>query len=148
MLSNEPLDHILRSPLPWRRARHTECGRPEHKVHRTIERHEYEQRLAQWGQRRTAFTVCQTCAPRYNSAETWDRSPIEMMHRETQRVGPWSAPDKPTEDQRQLIHELRALAALVEAHREEFDQYMAGLEGTISLAERRREPVRWAGRPS
>lgn len=36
-----------------------------------------------------------------------------------------------------LAAELEALAALVEAHREEFDGYLAGLAATVKLADRR-----------
>lgn len=142
----KPLDHILREPLPWRHQRHTECGRLAEKVQKTIERDEYAHRLQRLGQRRTSFTVCQTCATRFDSAETWTNSPIAMLHRETTRVGPWSGVNqKLTEEQQRLTNELRALAALAEAHREEFDSYMAGLDSTISLAERRRELTRWVG---
>lgn len=47
-----------------------------------------------------------------------------------------------------LDRELRALAALVEAHREKFDGYLAGLESTVNLADARakRKPKTATGR--
>lgn len=130
----EPVDHILRSRLPWRDPNEgalTECGYNAAKVN-TISREAYFARLKDLGQQRTALMTCMTCADTAKRWGTWDDDPRLAMGREIEweRGGAyWTA----RTDRGQLLKdELLAIAALVEAHREEFD-------GLLAETEKRRE---------
>lgn len=126
------LDHVARPRLPWRTGVRTECGRDADKFP-TITSEDYTVRLRKYGQRRTAFTVCQTCAQRL----TYDLrgSPLDpqrlvnVLAREVERTR-WE-PDS------QLEHELQAIVALIEAHRDEFDATLAGLDDVTHISQRR-----------
>ncbi|WP_280381367.1 hypothetical protein [Nocardia wallacei] len=87
MQGSGPRDHVLRTPLPWRNDRMTECGRPTDDVASFIDTTELAARVKRFGQQRTAFTVCMTCLGRVRYADTWEKHPIGVMYRELQRVG-------------------------------------------------------------
>lgn len=129
-------DHIMRPDLPWRINTLVECGREKDDVTSTITRDEFLDRLHTLGKQRTAFTICMTCA---TTTERWDvfsKDPVSAVQREMAlyKTG------------RELLAiELRALAALVEAHREEFDEFIAGHGQTVDLLQARRDK-RGAGR--
>lgn len=145
-MPDEPLDHLLRASLPWRADRLTECGRPADTVASVITADELAARVRRDGKRRTAFTVCMTCADRAGYATTWEEHPIGVLYRELHRVGahrPTGAPPNP--DFETTTAELRAIAALVAAHRDEFDAYLAGLRTTVSLTDRRARRHRRSG---
>lgn len=56
--SNEPLDHIPRSPLPWRPAQPlTECGIST-EGRSLVTREELSARVLNLGQARAAYTAC------------------------------------------------------------------------------------------
>jgi hypothetical protein len=63
---------------------------------------------------------------------TWNSDPVAVIQREAQRAG-WYG-EKP--QRMQLSRELLAIAALVEAHRPEFDELLTGLEQTVDLQAR------------
>lgn len=128
----EPVDHILRPQLPWRRADEgaiTECGFDAAKV-KTLTRDEFFQRVKELGTQRTAMLTCMTCSDTARRWGTWDDDPRLAMHREVEWEGRgrWSRDDRG----QRLKDELIAIAALIEAHREEFD-------ATIKANEQRRE---------
>lgn len=130
----DPLDHIARTPLPWRTADQalTECGRPVTDVAAFVTR---EDAIARWkrdGAQRAAYTLCMTCVETTNRHGTWDDDPVGVMQRE---VAGWGR--SPARDRMAL--ELRALALLVAAHPDEWDETIAGLEGAPSLAAKRAE---------
>lgn len=133
-MPDEPLDHIERACLPWRNDALTECGRPLADVKAWITRDAYIARLKEHGSRRTAFTVCQTCASCIQHTKTWQQSPAAVIQRESGKTG-WFGE---TDEGKRLSRELRAIAALIEAHRDEFDDYLTGLDATINLADRAR----------
>jgi hypothetical protein len=150
-----PVDHILRAALPWRVNAHlTECGKPADELAgRLVTRDEAAARINRIGQKRAAFTLCMTCA------ETSDRhhrfAPVDavaVLARETgglqharEPLGPssygesdrWSARYRRAGEmwaERQRVNaECEALAALVDAHREEFEAFLAGKAETASL---------------
>lgn len=126
-LEKQQLDHILRPDLPWRVADTTECGRSIQDVKSTINRDQFFARLKKHGQARTAFTVCMTCAQTSNRWRTFIQDPVDAMRREV--YGGRTEP--------QLHAELRAMAALVAEHRDEFDGFIRGLQATTSLADHR-----------
>lgn len=147
-MTEEPLAHIFRTRLPWRNDTYTECGRHETDVRSIITRDELKKRLNKWGHKRTAFTVCMTCMDRSKYNDTWELSPIAVLRRECERVGYYQPyGDGPRSQQHhRLANELHAITALIEAHRDEFDGYLAGLDDTISLDAKRRH-LKAVGQP-
>lgn len=140
----DPVDHIGRPPLPWRDSALTECGRPINDVAKVVSRDEAVARWKDQGAARAAYTLCMTCvqtADRHRS--TWETSPIARFMRECEelqwvtRLGRRNAgPDTPDprEQRADLVtRELRAIAMLIEAHRDEFDAAVAGQVETLSL---------------
>lgn len=123
----EILDHVLRPDLPWRKADAVECGRSVGDVKAYITRDELRARFKRDGRTRTVMTVCVTCLQTANRWKTFDEDPVDAMRREVYgRLA-----------EEQLSSELRALGALATAYREDFDAYIAGLNQTTSLADRR-----------
>lgn len=115
----EPVDHILRPQLPWRNEGGiTECGYDASKVS-TISREEYFARLKDMGQQRCALLTCITCSDTARRWGTWADDPRKALEREIQWEAGWRK-DRGT----RLRDELEAIAALVEAHREEFDAHI------------------------
>lgn len=128
----EPVDHILRPPLPWRsEGDMTECGLNAAKVN-TLTREAFAARLKEYGQQRTAMITCMTCSDTARRFGTWEDDPRRALHREIEwetRGGHyWSRDERGV----RLRDELNSIAALIEAHREEFNAH-------ISHTERRRE---------
>jgi hypothetical protein len=139
------LHHIIRPTFPWRErdGEITECGHPASGLP-AISGEEAVAWAKKLGAARFAFVTCQTCVQTLErhahyrvggptEVMTWDREPRAIMLREAERVG-WRAQE---DDAARLDRELRAIAALVESHREEFDGYVAGLADTNSLDARR-----------
>lgn len=124
----EPVDHVLRPQLPWRTTDGaiTECGYDATKV-KAISREALAARLKDMGQQRTAILTCMTCVDTATRWVTWDDDPRQALEREIQweHRGRWSRNDRG----KRLFFELRALAALVHTHREDFDEIVAHLEG-------------------
>ena len=150
-VDQQTVDHILRPRLPWREDDLTECGRPAHDVKSTITVEELQERIKRLGQQRTAFTICMTCNGRASSfSETWENHPIGVLVRELQRVGVYAPtpgyPVKPATAR--MVRELRAIAALIAEHREEFDGYVQGVGETVDLATARRRRRTPGGRRS
>lgn len=124
-----PRDHVLRAALPWRTdKRRTECGKDAEAVP-TITRDQLVERTRKLGQQRASLFTCMTC---WNTAArrpgAWAENPVAVMDRECDPYPP---------DPR-LRDELLAVAALIDAHRDEFDELLAGLSATVRLADRRR----------
>lgn len=158
-MSLGPLDHIARSALPWRTEPDlTECGKSIAELgNRVVSREAVAARIKEIGQQRAAFEVCMTCA---STSDRWTGQArrvdegISTLAREAAAVEHAYPPSQPRvypngtiresasdarlwERKQLLIAELKAIAALVEEHREEFDGYLAGLGETVSLADRR-----------
>lgn len=136
-----PLDHVIRAPLPWRSEQLTECGREVSDVAAAITQQQLVARVKEYGKQRTAFTVCITCWSTASShRETWESDPIAVLYRETLRAGATHVMPRSDRPERVVLTaELRAIGALIEAHRDEFDQYIAGLADTANLDAVRRE---------
>lgn len=143
-----PLDHISRHPLPWRSAHLTECGRDLS----LITREQVKKRIADVGQKSAAYSTCMTCA---TTSDRYPQDLINAVYREAGAVQRHMSIYGPAQialmdhrhrdayvkdrDRRGLLAaELEAIQALVEAHREEFDGYLSGLNDTVKLDERRR----------
>lgn len=137
------VDHILRPAPPWRRGNdRTECGleigEDRSKV---ITRRDVAARLRDLGKTRLAMITCITCWETAERWADWSDRPSAVIGRE---VDPWRS--RYNRKERELIdHELEAVAALIEAHPEEFYGYLDGLAQTTSLAEKQARK-RWTAR--
>jgi len=119
-VSDEPLTHIGRTSLPWREATKTVCGRliadyADGLVVTLADAQAMQKRL---GKQRFALAICMTCAHNVGNWAEWDSHPIARMEREV-TGGRWGSPDPV------LVAELRAIAALIDQHREDFDAMVA-----------------------
>lgn len=123
-------EHVIRrSSLPWRPPEDhlTECGRLA-RDHAAITYDEFTRKLRTQGQQRAAMSTCMTCWNTANRYESWAVDPVDAIRREI--LGQRGDTDT-------FRRELRALAALVEAHPDEFTGYLDGLQQTADLAARR-----------
>lgn len=130
------LHHICRTSLPWRDATRTVCGkqisqyRPDLVIN-LADAHAMQRRL---GQQRFALTICMTCAHNVGHWAEWDANPIKRFQREINGNGMGS-----DRNDDQVEHELRAIAALIERHRQEFDDMVAALsDGSVVTMEQLR----------
>lgn len=119
----EPVDHILRPQLPWRTdPGMTECGYDASKVP-TLTREQYAARLKDMGQQRSAMLTCMTCTSTYQRWARWEDDPRRALGREIE----WEVGAYYSRDSRRgfrLRDEMEAIAALIEAHRDEFDAHV------------------------
>jgi hypothetical protein len=116
----EPVDHVIRPGLPWREAGAaiTECGYDASKV-KALTRAEFFQRVKDMGQQRTAMLTCMTCSDTARRWKTWEEDPRQAMEREIQWE--WGNGYRARTDRgERLQDELIAIAALIEAHADEF----------------------------
>lgn len=127
----DPLHHIARAHLPWRQGDPgmTECGRPiEELVNGRVwsldEAQGFQSRM---GSTRFAMVVCMTCLSRAGRWTTWAQSPGGMIQRALRTSSP--------AETARLTAELRAIALLIEAHRVEFDETVAGLLAVREIAQ-------------
>lgn len=136
------LDHIERVPLPWRNGwRTTECGKRAEDVASVIDHDAAKRKFTAQGQQRAAMSTCMTCANTANRHWfTWEASPADVLDRWllSNRWGQNSS--KP--ESVQINRELHAIAILIEAHRDEFDELVDGMGQAVSLADRRRTAKR------
>lgn len=131
----EPVDHILRPRLPWRSdGAITECGFDASKV-KTLTRDEYAARFKELGRQRAAMLTCMTCADTAARWGTWEGDPRKAMEREIA----WEGAGRYAREDRgqRLKDELIAIAALIEAHREEFDAHIAETVGRRDWLEKK-----------
>lgn len=132
----QPVAHIARPDLPWRApAGLTECGRPVAEFAEVWTRDAAIAKARDLGKTRVAMICCITCMQTASRHPHWDRSPSAVMARQIERVSSWRIGD---EERDLLDRELRGIAALIEAHREEFDQ----LVGVVNIEELRKARAR------
>jgi hypothetical protein len=131
----EPVDHVLRPMLPWRSdGAMTECGLNASKVS-TLSREAYFARLKDFGQQRCAMLTCMTCADTARRWGTWEDDPRRALEREIQWESAWRRDDRGV----RLRDELLAIAALIEAHRDEFDAQLNATEQRRAWLEKKAE---------
>jgi hypothetical protein len=123
----EPVDHILRPRLPWRAFEDaiTECGYDATQV-RTLTREAHDARLKELGRQRTAMLTCMTCLDTNARYAHWADDPRQAMSREIDWEIRWGREIRDREQH--LKDELFAIAGLIEAHRDEFDQLVDTLK--------------------
>ncbi|WP_255785876.1 hypothetical protein [Mycobacteroides abscessus] len=138
---NERRDHVARATFPWRTEHLTECGRELSDVAAFISRDQLLDRIKEHGQQRTAFTICMTCwSTAASHKENWETNPVAVMYRETQRAGAALAAPRPDAPERvALTAELRAIAALIHAHPDEFTDFITGLAQAHDIDDARRK---------
>lgn len=141
-MTDEPISHIARSPLPWRAAtdNDTECGKPVAEFAHVITWDEAIALVVKHGRQRAAFLLCMTCT---STSQRW------MMRNDgTRSEGQCTFEDMPTERlsrefgkrREQTDRELRAMGELVTRYRDEFDALMDG--SVVPIAELRRKQQR------
>lgn len=128
MSATNPIDHVLRALPPWDdQTFTTECGRDD-VAGKLLTRDQFVAKIAEQGQQRSAMTTCMTCWNTASKYRPWNVSPTETMAR---WLGPgWRSDEHDVE--------LRAIAALIEAHRDEYDGYIHGVDQAEDLGARRR----------
>lgn len=129
---DEPLEHVQRTPLPWRVEAKTECGRPTAEYAVVLTRDEFFAKVKKQGKQRAALSTCMVCMETASRHTTWAQSPSSVMSRELS-TGRFDR----DMGEKLIDRELRAIAALVAAHAHEFEAYLEGLDQTVSLSERR-----------
>lgn len=164
----DPVDHVARPALSWRTCSTlTECGMDLDRLPgRVLSVDELVARVRDLGQRRAAYTTCMTCWETAGRHRSHDPDPLGPLLRELETLRwvhlPAHDPPPPTDRvltareqagarararRRRLVRELEAIAALIAAHRDEYDGYLAGLDETVSLAARRTARQQRAPRP-
>lgn len=130
---DEVLQHIRRTDLPWREATKTRCGRlvAELAADRVIPLDEARAKVKRLGKQRAAMFLCMTCCNHIDDWPEWDADPVTRMEREC-AGGRWRKRDS---DLELVERELRAIAMLVLAHRDEFDAAVNGLGEVESLTD-------------
>lgn len=115
-MSDEPLTHIARPPLPWRDSGKTICGKPisQYAEGLVINLADAHMSVRRMGKQRFALTHCMTCASNADRWDTWENNPRGRLAREIGYEGI-------TKVDPIIEHEIRAFALLIEAHRDEFD---------------------------
>jgi hypothetical protein len=132
-MMRDAMEHIERCTLPWQSERLTECGKPIAEFATVLSRTDAARKFREQGKQRAAMTTCMTCLNRGSDQPlSWEGDPAAVMRRACERLGWRVGQDHP------MNVELRALALLVQAHRDEFDQAIRDLTGAVSLAEIRR----------
>lgn len=127
-------EHIVRSTVPWREPSLTECGRSLADVAKVLTFDEAKARVQREGKQRALYSMCQTCVSTTNRNPGWASDPAAVIERTYPSIR-WR-PDDPTAIAAR--RELEAIAALIEAHRDEFDALVAGMAEVTDLRDRRR----------
>lgn len=132
-MTDEPLTHIIRPSLPWRddATAMTECGLKADS-YPSANRDEASARWKKLGAQRASLFFCMTCAHTAGRWPSWDEDPAGCLGREVER-----AQHRSRDDGEAFRTELVAIARLIELHREDFDNLIAGLGETVSLRDRR-----------
>ena len=135
------LEHVVRSRPPWRRGEDlTECGKPATGLS-VITRDGFIAKVRKQGQQRSAMTTCMVCWRTARSHPSWEENPVLSLIREARRFE-WhpilAMPAKSVT----FRDELLAIAALIDAHRDDFDALLAGLGDTVCLDEARQKRLR------
>lgn len=128
-MTMKDLTHVERSLLPWRRERITECGLDASR-HPTWTREAALTKAKEYGRQRFSLFVCMTCWQCVERHATWDEDPASCMVRHAEPMRAWGGP---SEQKRLFADELRAIAALIETHREEYDHMVKSFGEIVEL---------------
>lgn len=141
-MPDEPVAHLPRPVPPWEEVHNTLCGRGITDVAKMGTIAAFIATVKKYGQRRAAFDYCQNCVSHTRTAVmTWEKNPIEIVSDWVGRGIYTAAPG-----QERITANLYALAALVEAHPEEFEAHRsATTTGAVSLGAARAAKRRLRG---
>lgn len=140
---DQPLRHLRRVAPPWAAEDMTICGRPLSDVASWVQWEEAKALFNKHGRARAMFLFCATCVDRHgykgDSPGRFDRVPAKVTADWAERAA-WR--DSPQAER--IRAELLGLAALVEAHRDEYDAHVAAQLGNELTARRaaRKRPGR------
>lgn len=117
------LNHVLRSILPWRVDDGlTECGLNAASVS-AIPRATLQAQIKTLGRQRVAMLTCMTCLGTSDRHKPWGEDPRLAFRREIDwEISQWGGDNGRGNRSK---HELLAIARLIEAHRDEFDRFVA-----------------------
>lgn len=134
----EPVDHILRTGLPWRddETAITECGIAADQT-KTITRAEYVARRKDLGQQRAAMFTCMTCSQTSDRWGRWEEDPRVALAREIEWERGGAYYRARNDRGERLKDELLAIFGLIEVHRDEFDAAIKASEGRREWLERK-----------
>lgn len=141
----EPVDHIIRPRLPWRSAADlaiTECGYNAASV-KALTREQFVARLKDYGQQRAAMVTCMTCMQAAQRWPGWQEDARLALQREIEweSVHWHAALQKVVQYSKdrghRVLDELLAIESLIAAHREEFQQLIAGADARRQWLERK-----------
>lgn len=133
-MPDQPVAHLPRTVPPWEEVRHTHCGRLILDVVKMSTVEAYVALAKREGKKRAAYDYCQNCAERvaYGTA-SWERNATAIMLDWLSRTR-WSNDSTRFE----TTASLHAIAALIEAHKDEFVAHRdATKNGIASLNEKR-----------
>lgn len=126
-MPDEPVAHLPRPVPPWEEEHNTLCGRDINDVAKMGTVAAFVATVKKYGQRRAAFDYCQSCASHSRTAVmTWEKNPIEIVSDWVGRGIYTAAPG-----QERITANLYALAALVEAHAEEFEAHRGATDSGV-----------------
>ncbi len=127
-------EHIVRSTVPWREPSLTECGRSLVDVAKVLTFDQAKAKVDREGKQRALYSMCQTCVSTTNRNPGWASDPAAVLHRTYPAIS-WHR-DSP--EAIATRRELEAIAALIAAHRVEFDALVTGMADVTDLRDRRR----------
>lgn len=139
-----PLDHLRRAMPPWWTGPElTECGRLATDVQSIVDRPAMKAKFAKQGKQRASFSTCMTCANLYQRPGSWDRFPIEVLHRALEGSRYRMSPRREGGEGEVTVaertrRELLALGMLAGEHREEFERLVEAIGQTENLDDARR----------
>lgn len=120
--------HIVRVRLPWNTTDRTECGKDPEQFRRVVSRGEAVRRWKEVGATRARYEFCMTCVDTANRWPSFNDDPVEA----SKRGATWR-----TGHDDLTSAELRAVALVLDSHRDEFEAVVGDL---LSVA-----PIRGAG---
>jgi hypothetical protein len=133
-MPDQPVAHLRRPVPPWEEVRHTHCGRLIADVAKMGTVEAFAALVKREGQRRAAYDYCLTCTERARyTPGSWETNATEIAL-------DWLGRTRYVSDggRDRTTATLHALAALVDAHRDEFEAHRdATKSGIASLNAKR-----------
>lgn len=129
------LAHILRATLPWRNpaTARTECGRKSDTVGEVTDLEIAARLVNKVGKQRASMQLCITCWETAGNWPRWEENPGAVIAREAGALGGRFALG-PADG---LNTELMAIAALIEAHPDDFAELLGSYGSAVSLKDAR-----------
>lgn len=126
--------HLLRVRLPWSTTDKTECGKDPEQFKRVCSRADAVRRWKEIGQGRAQYEFCMTCVQTANRHPEFKDQPVAA----TKRGSYWMTE---AHDAR-AVAELRAVALVLDTHREEFEAAVEEILTAPSLDDFRQQKAK------